>query len=174
MSAFVRSEGCPHPCVWGECEESLAPGGASSGHLLLLAVVRRATSSLIVQTNNLRWRKVRERPCQGSKGVHGSQTRCARWGTASSLSKRASRLGQKIHRGRATPSGLWGWHLAPGSYRLVLGNSGFLPLSLGVGLRLPLGSRRPGGLWSHHSYGHHFDVHSGLTDWGKHGAWHHQ
>jgi hypothetical protein len=70
------------------------------------------------------------------------------------------------------PSGLWGWHLAPGSYRLILGHSGLLPLSLGVRLRLPLGSRRPGGYWSRCSYRHHFDIHSGLADWGKHGAWH--
>jgi hypothetical protein len=72
------------------------------------------------------------------------------------------------------PSGLWGWNLAPGSNRLVLGHSGFFPLSLGVRLRLPLRSRRPGGYWSCHSYGRHFDVHSGLMDQGERGASHRQ
>jgi hypothetical protein len=62
MSTLIRSERCPHPGIQGEGKESLVPGGASSGHLLLLAVVRGMTGCLVVQTNNLRQREVRECP----------------------------------------------------------------------------------------------------------------
>jgi hypothetical protein len=62
MGVLIQSERSPHPCIGGEGEKGLAPGGASSGHLLLLAIARGMTGCLVVQANNLRWREVREHP----------------------------------------------------------------------------------------------------------------